>query len=325
MSWLHFVSTLVVGATALFSAPHAWAATSCSVTSTTLEFNSALPGGDTTATISYRCSTDPSSGPGSVTMCFAIGAGTPPSTIAHRVMTAPSGEHVGFQIYKDPARTQIWGDSAAQPGYQELKLKYPSSNSQVSGDVTIYGRAADLSQVTPASYRSEFTDARMIYSYREGNDNPPSNCNQGNKGTIVHFPFAALVTAPPNCSVIAAGEMSFNPGGMPLAGTNTGNLTASSTVELTCTNRTAWQVGLDDGLNPTGGTRRMCNPGGACVAYELTRADGTTPWGDTLDVDTVKGRSSGAQQSLTVKGRVNDQPLTQAGRYSDTVKVILTY
>ena len=69
----------------------------------------------------------------------------------------------------------------------------------------------------------------------------------------------------------------------------------------------------------------MCNPAGACIAYRLNRTSGTNPWGDDIDVNTVEGTSAGTSQSLTVHGRVDDQPLLQAGRYSDTVKVVLTY
>src|SRR5690606_17838143 len=165
------------------------------------------------------------------------------------------------------------------------------------------------------------------YRYRDrlgGTD--PATCLTGGDSGVGAFNFVATATVRPSCSVVTASDMSFNPGGMPLSGTRTGNLASISTIDLTCTNRTSWQVGLDDGLHATaGGTRQMCNPDGACIAYRLNRTSGINPWGDDIDVNTVEGTSSGTSQSLTVHGRVDDQPLLQAGRYSDTVKVVLTY
>lgn len=328
MNWLRCVFALLLGAIGVFSAPQARALTVCSVTSTPLDFNSATAGGTTIATLSYQCSTLSFASHVAVGMCFAIGPGspTPPSTIANRVMTNQAGDPLSFQIYKDPPRSQIWGDSPAQPSYLAIEIDYPVGLfGQSSGQINIHGSVADLSQAAAGNYRNVFNDARLIYSYRESTNPNAPRCDQGNGGATEYFPFEALVTVPPKCSVVTASDMNFSPGGMPLSGTSTGDLTSTSTIDLTCTKRTAWQVGLDEGQNPNGGIRQMCNPGGACIAYQLNQPDGATPWGDDIDVDTVDGISAGTPQTLTVNGRVSDQPLTQAGRYSDTVKVILTY
>lgn len=330
MNWLRCVLVVLLGSIGLFGTPEARAWTECSVTATKLDFNSVIAGGTTTATLDYQCSTLSLDRHVAVGMCFAIGPGSPapPTTIANRMMTSQSGDSLSFQIYKDPSLSQVWGDSPAQPSYLAIEIDYPVTlYTQKHGQIKIYGSVADLSQMAAGSYRSVFNDARLIYSYRESKNPNAPKCAQGNSGTTEYFPFEALVTVPPSCTVVTASDMNFSPGGMPLSGTSTGNLTSSSTIGLTCTNRTAWQVGLDQGLNPTGigGSRQMCNPGGACIAYQLTQPGGTVPWGDDLGANTVDGLSSGTQQTLTVNGRVNDQPLTQAGRYSDTVKVILTY
>jgi len=331
MNWLRCVLVLLLGTAAVMVAPTARAGTTCSAEMTSLNFNSANPAdGTATATIDYECLSVFSPARVAVAMCFAIGPGSVGgSSVLDRRMahTQSPGDQVAFQIYKDPAHSSIWGDSAAAPSHLSTSVEYDTffSFGYQRGSIQVYGKLPDLSQVAAGDYLNTFADARLIYSYREGNNPNLPRCDQGNSGTVVSMPFQAMLTVPPQCSVMTASDMDFSPGGMPLTGTSTGTLTSNSTIDLECTKRTAWQVGLDDGLHASGGSRQMCNSGGACLSYQLNQPDGVTPWGDDLDVDTVEGISSGGPQSLSVIGRINDQPLTQAGRYSDTVKVILTY
>lgn len=329
MTWLRLLMAALLATASLLAALPAQAATGCSASVTALDFNSANPAdGTTTATISYECNTYAFLTRVAVSMCFAIDAGSAlGSTIAARRMTNSYGDPLGFQMFKDPARTQVWGDSSASPGYLEIQLDYWAFlYERRAGSIEIYGKLSDISQAAAGSYSNMLSNARLIYSYREGTNPNPPKCNQGNDGSIVSIPFEARVDVRPSCSVITASNMSFNPGGMPLSGTRTGNLVSTSTIDLTCTRRTSWQVGLDDGLHATpAGVRQMCNADGACIAYQLYKPDGASPWGDDIDVDTMEGSSAGTSQSLTVHGRVDDQPLAQAGRYSDTVKVTLTY
>lgn len=330
MNWLRCLLVLSLAIGTLFAAPNAHAITSCSAEMTALNFNSADPAdGTATATITYECGSYFAPANVAVGLCFAIGQGSGNTILDRRMSHIESpGDQVSFQIYKDPARTLIWGDSASAPSHLSTTIEYATflSFGYHRGTIQVYGKVSDLSQAAAGDYRNNFADARLTYSYRESNNPNPPGCDQGNSGTSVTMPFQALVTVPPSCSVVTASDMSFNPGGMPLSGTRTGNLASTSTIDLTCTKRTSWQVGLDDGLHATaGGTRQMCNPDGACIAYRLNRTSGTNPWGDDIDVNTVEGTSAGTSQSLTVHGRVDDQPLLQAGRYSDTVKVVLTY
>lgn len=331
MKWLRCVLVLVLGTAGLFASPGANAATTCTASMSDLQFGLA---NTTTAVIDYECITTNAfiSNRADVRMCLAIGAGSGGgSTVTQRRMNNTFNDTLDFTIHKSPANpSDNWGNSI--PTSYALNVSYALSGSffwssgSTRGQVTVYGRIPTQSGLAAGSYTSSFVNPRLDYRYRDSAfQQDPSSCESGGQGGNGTFPFTARATVAGSCSVIAASNMDFSPGGMPLSGTSTGNLSSSSTINLTCSNRTAWQVGLDDGLNASAGVRQMCNPGGACIAYQLNQADGATPWGDDLDVNTAIGISSGVQQSLTVNGRVNDQPLTQAGRYSDTVKVILTY
>jgi spore coat protein U-like protein len=98
-------------------------------------------------------------------------------------------------------------------------------------------------------------------------------------------------------------------------------------IRATCTNRAAYQVGLDNGQN-AGSTsiRRMASGTGTFVTYELYRDTGRTQrWGNTVNTDTATASGSGSEQTLTVYGRVPTQPAAVAGSYSDIIKVTITY
>lgn len=110
--------------------------------------------------------------------------------------------------------------------------------------------------------------------------------------------------------------------------TNTNN-DITSTVTVTCSNGTSYNVGLNTGLNASGSTRRMSD-GGATpnyLTYEMYSNSGRTSiWGNTVGTDTVAGTGNGTDQALTVYGRVpSGQQTVPTGSYTDTVTVTVTF
>jgi spore coat protein U-like protein len=62
------------------------------------------------------------------------------------------------------------------------------------------------------------------------------------------------------------------------------------------------------------------------VNYSLFRnATRTQVWGQTIGTDTVTGTGTGANQALTIYGRVPAQAVPPPGTYTDTVTVTITY
>ena len=329
MNWLRCVLVLLLGTAGMFSSLEASAATTCTASMTDLEFGL---GNTATATIEWECRTTGAflTGNTNVSMCFGIGAGSGTgSTVTQRRMNNIHNDTLNFAIHKTLSNlADNWGNS--RPTSYPLTISYGLTwlgQGSDRGTVVVRGSIPSRNGLAPGQYTSSFIDSTLVYRYADAwFQSSPTNCQTGgNDGGNSTFQFTARANVPGSCSVVAASDMNFTPGGAPLSGNTTGNLTSNSTINLMCTNRTVWQVGLDNGLHPSGTTRQMCNPGGACLAYQLNKPNGTTPWGNLLDVNTVPGTSTGTPQSLTVKGVVTDQPLTQAGRYSDTVKVILTY
>ena len=131
------------------------------------------------------------------------------------------------------------------------------------------------------------------------------------------FPVTATVQATCN---ISAGALAF--------GTYVGTqVDSSSTISVTCTNSTAYNVGLNEGgaAGATVTTRRMA-AGAGLLNYALFRdAARTLNWGQTVATDTVAGTGNGSAQSLTVYGRVAASQFVDPGSYTDTITATVTY
>src|SRR3546814_11926447 len=130
----------------------------------------------------------------------------------------------------------------------------------ITGTIAVHGRVPTQGTLAGAGeYGSSL--AGVLYFGSRDKDTGDVNCmgaGGGSNGTEA-FIFAVTARIAGQCTVLAASNMNLSPGGMPLSGTSTGDLTSTSTINLPCTNRTAWQVGLDEGQTPHEGVRQMTN------------------------------------------------------------------
>jgi spore coat protein U-like protein len=103
---------------------------------------------------------------------------------------------------------------------------------------------------------------------------------------------------------------------------------AASTVTVTCTNTTPYNVGLSVGLatGATVTTRSMTGPASALLGYGLfTNAGHTTNWGFTIGTDTVAGTGNGLAQPISVFGQIPASEFVAPGAYADTITATVTY
>ncbi|WP_392387941.1 Csu type fimbrial protein [Burkholderia arboris] len=132
--------------------------------------------------------------------------------------------------------------------------------------------------------------------------------------------FNVTLTLQPNCT-IAANPLAFGTSGVLSAAVN-----QQTTVSVTCTNTTPYNVGLDAG-SVTGSTvasRLMAGTSTGntttTVGFQLYQDAGhTTVWGNTQGTDTVAGTGTGSAQSLTVYGQVPTQATPKPDTYQTTV------
>lgn len=340
MNWLRHVLVVLLGATGLLGTPGLRAETTCNITGSGLSFGSVDSARDTEVTgyIGYRCQTFGNAGgvglPDQsipIQMCVGLGAGgSIGSSLADRRMENTYLDQVRFQLYKDPGRVEPWGETvAATPSYLEVAIAIPAGADSVEGTLDVHGLVPVQPDLAAGFYGSSLAGT-LRYDYKESGNAKNLDCVANGQGSgVAGFLFNVDATVPGRCTITAT-NLDFSPGGMPLLSTSTGNLTSTSTIALECSRRTAWQVGLNDGANGLAAdrvSRQVCNAAGACIRYQLDRAPvhGGGRWGDTEGSDTVDGSSNGTAQTLIVHGAIADQPLTQAGLYSDTITVTLTY
>jgi spore coat protein U-like protein len=103
-----------------------------------------------------------------------------------------------------------------------------------------------------------------------------------------------------------------------------------SAISVTCTNGSAYNVGLSNGagVGATTAVRKMTITGGGAetLDYSLYRdSNRSQVWGESIGVDTVSGAGSGAQQSIDVYGRAPGSQPAKSGSYLDTVTVTVTF
>jgi spore coat protein U-like protein len=314
-----FIALLCVSVLALLGSSRAEATVTCSATMTDLAFGNVDPTGalvNTTATLNYSCT-------------YSVGTGSATgSTYNPRRMTDASGDPMTFQLYRDAARSQIWGsvdNGTYAPRQQDLQFTLFGSGTTQNGTATLYGQVpAGQTGLGVGSYADPFTGihTKLSYNYNEallGLGGFPATCGTASNGT---FPFTARADVQPQCRLTTATDLDF--GSVP--GLLTSNRDQLSTISTTCTFRTPWQIGLNNGQHASGSTRRMTGVGSYAVNYELYReSTRSLRWGNTLNTDTFSGSGSGTIQGTPVYGRVPPQTAVAAGNYSDVITVTVTF
>ncbi|MCC4597733.1 spore coat U domain-containing protein [Xanthomonas campestris pv. phormiicola] len=314
------------------------ATTTCTAVATALDFGnvSTSAATDSSAQITVTCQTGALSILGTiyVRMCLNIGEGAQGGGlgIAPRRMLNPLSDSLGFQLYRDSARSLIWGSALNASTPLQVDLTYSSLLTGGSGSAsyTVYGRVPLQSGIATGLYQNSFSGVYTNLQYRY--DEPligtpailPTSCTTGGKGggTAVQFPFVSSANAAPLCTIASIADLDFGSH----AGLVDTALNYTTALSMNCVRRTAWQVSLDNGQNASGNIRRMRNAAGQYLRYELYRdAARSQRWGSTLNSDTQTGTGTGSTQSLTLYGQVPAAQTPTPGSYSDVVKVTVTY
>jgi spore coat protein U-like protein len=133
--------------------------------------------------------------------------------------------------------------------------------------------------------------------------------------------FNVQVSIAATCVVTGATNLNFGTQGVLSA-----NVNQTSTITVTCTNTTPYNIGLNQGLNGSSVTTRQMSSGSAPINYSLfSNAGMTTNWGQTVGTDTVAGTGNGSGQAYTVYGQIPAQTTPAPGTYTDTITVTVTY
>jgi spore coat protein U-like protein len=132
--------------------------------------------------------------------------------------------------------------------------------------------------------------------------------------------FSVTVTVAANCTISATSLAFGNYAGV--------LIDSSSTITVTCTNTSTYNVGLNAGT-ATGATvtnRSVTGPSSALLSYDLfSNSAYTANWGNTVGTDTVAGTGTGSAQFLTVYGQIPAGQSAAPGSYTDTITATITY
>ena len=133
--------------------------------------------------------------------------------------------------------------------------------------------------------------------------------------------FGVSATSQATCSITSNAPLAF--------GNFTGSaISATTTVMVTCTNTTPYNVGLDAGTSSgaTVGNRMMTGPGAVELRYGIYQDVGhTVNWGQTVGTDTEAGIGNGSAQALTLYGYMPSGPAANPGAYTDTITATVNY
>jgi spore coat protein U-like protein len=106
-------------------------------------------------------------------------------------------------------------------------------------------------------------------------------------------------------------------------------LRMTTTISVTCTNTTPYNVGLNAGsaAGATVTTRQMTgSTNGGLLSYSLfSNSTYSVNWGTTVGTDTVSGTGNGEAQTLTVYGDLLAGQNVAPDTYADTITATITY
>lgn len=128
-----------------------------------------------------------------------------------------------------------------------------------------------------------------------------------------------------DCKLLSATNLTF-----PDTGFLDVNVTQTSTINVTCTNTSPYEIALDDGTTAGGSVAvRKMTDGAQTIDYQLCRNDFTCAdnWGETTGPggDTEAGVGTGANVPHTVYGVVPAQTTPNPGIYTDQIGVEVTF
>lgn len=323
-----YVSRGLAGAIALFvhtDSVVAQAAPSCDVSVTSLNFGAidmtANASVDGAASMSVTC-TSAGNIP-TMRVCISLGWGSAGNDGAGRLRVLESGgANLGYNLYKDPARTSPWGsfgDGSMGTTGLEVIVPATSSGSSSAAPITIYGRIPVGQQAAGGGiYLSDFVGADARITWGVATMFPTCESAMAETSSTAFTVSAEII---PTCNVSAT-VLDFG-----RVGILDEDVDGNAAIAVACTNGHPYNVGLNQGIGPdaTITERAMAGPGGT-IRYSLFRDNARSLfWGNTIGADTAAGSGTGFAQQMNVHGRIPAQTTPTPGTYSDTVTVIITY
>lgn len=287
---------------------------------------------DASAPLHYGCSGSPGE---NILVCVGMSpnpANPGAGAFDPRYLKYDSGSpaaYMAFNLYTDPARTDLWGDfGASSYPPTAFVLSFGPNEYYLSGQRLLYGRIKTQGQAgLPAGLfnTTAIGNWPMTIKYLSfAGANPPS-CYSGGMSALSR-PFYISANVKSDCRIDVVSLLDFGT----VFQTIDRNIDSTATITVTCTGGRSgsggvYHVMLDDGQHAVGQQRRQQGPDGSLLKYELYRdAARAQRWGNTQSTG-LSRTGDGTPQQLTVYGRVPPQSVATPGTYRDTVLVTVSY
>ncbi|MCF6321023.1 MAG: spore coat U domain-containing protein [Rhizobiaceae bacterium] len=272
----------------------------------------------TTGTFTATCTGTPGR---RVRVCMNFGGGTGRNAPGADPRYMTNGANtLNYQMFKRGNYTRIWGSNVwpYAPRSKTARLRLNAAGTRTRSIPIRTEIYAGQAATPPGLYTSSFAGGHTLISYAYNN---VGNCNVISGLGGVRVPFIVRANVLPACTV-TANDLDFG-----ITGILAANQDATNTISVNCTNLTPYSISLDGGLtgaaDPT--LRKLAN-GPEQVTYGIYQnAARSTPWGDTIGINTLGGTGTGSIQNYTAYGRVPTQITPTPGTYQDTIVVTVTY
>lgn len=280
---------------------------------------------DTTAAMNYYCTSK------AKTTYFRVCAFlTEPSVapgINPRYMISHGPIRLKFDLYYDAARTQLVGSSVNSvypaPG---MPVTVPGVNQRSPLQVfRVWGRIPPNQDLEANPYYSSHLNSGLYWSWSTKGD--PGSCKSGGEGQgqLAQTVVTSRATVPDTCRITIVNSLDFGK-----VDRISGTLAQRGNIRIRCPYGTRWNIGLDNGQNADGTTRRMKNAAGQYIAYELYReASMRLRWGNIIGTNTVSGTNQILSAADAIIYGVVKAPgagsMPAPGEYTDIVKITMTF
>jgi len=256
-----------------------------------------------TPTFNVQCSSN------GVQVTVSLSRGINSASFNPRTMKNVGGTLMNYNLYVDAANTQIWGDGTGGSVSQTYSMG--ASQSTLPAAVPIYAALPLGQDVGTGAYTDTIT---ATLSWIRGS-NPTS--------TTVTFDVTASVVGDCTISAFAINFGTYEP----VVTHNTVPLDSTTTINVYCTKGTAGSVALDNGVNFSGGNRRMKSAAGALMIFEIYKDAGySTVWNAVgVNSATSTNKTIPIGGGFIAYGRIAAGQDLAAGAYSDTLQAVVTY
>lgn len=301
-------------------------ALSCSVSMGNISFGNinvlsgANPLATASAPVAVTCSRGLLEAGGPATVCVYLGDGSGGFDGSTQRFLKNGTSNLGYNLYKDAARSQIWGSIGIFAASGPKRYVFNSSTTLIvlggSSTIndTIYASVNPGQSTAPVgAYSSSFAGNHTLYRFANGDVACPTSGGAQTSG------FTVTATVVASCS-ISTQTLAFG-----ATSSLSGNRDQTASMSVACTNAAPWSISMGNGLNFSGSRRMRLGASASYVSYGLFRdAARAQAWGSGTGNE-LTGTGSGGTQALTVYGRVPPQSVPAPGDYADTVTAVITF